>query len=130
MIGDDEEAVVFGRVHALGPCHPVEAVISALCVAAAVVIQRDAEWNYGEIRNAQHGPILKTHCFACGLSGVRLIRHHIVQIQNGGSNHYRNLIEICQHCHARIHPWLPKPIKGTDFVSPLGAVAGHTLPDE
>ena len=35
--------------------------------------------------------------------------HHIVQIQNGGHNHRKNLIPLCHDCHAEVHPWLKGP---------------------
>lgn len=119
MTGDAQEAAVFERIHALGLYHPSTGVLSALCAAAAVIVPRDpAEWNYDDIRTTKLGPIVDQHCFVCAAKDVRLVRHHVVQIQNGGSNHYRNLIAICQHCHAQIHPWLPSPVKGTDFFVP------------
>ena len=34
------------------------------------------------------------------------VRHHIVQIQNGGLNNRKNLMLLCNPCHAEIHPWL------------------------
>lgn len=46
-------------------------------------------------------------CFACGLTKNR-IWHHVIQLQNGGYNARRNLVEICNQCHAEIHPWLKK----------------------
>lgn len=46
-------------------------------------------------------------CFVCG--GPRSARHHIIQLQNGGLNSRKNLISICDECHALIHPWLSKP---------------------
>lgn len=123
MTGDHEEAITFEKIHALGPCHPSRGIVAALCEAAAVIVARDrSEWDYDDIRKAEHGPIVAVCCYACGQRDVRLIRHHIVQIQHGGSNRLRNIIAICQHCHAQIHPWLPAPIQGTDFFHPLAAV--------
>lgn len=34
------------------------------------------------------------------------VRHHIIQISNGGGNHGVNLIRLCNPCHWKIHPWL------------------------
>ena len=48
-------------------------------------------------------------CWACAREAV-LVRHHIIQIQNGGSNDNANLIRICDWCHAEIHPWLDMPV--------------------
>jgi 5-methylcytosine-specific restriction endonuclease McrA len=36
------------------------------------------------------------------------VRHHIIQIQNGGNNRWQNIIALCNDCHAVIHPWLRK----------------------
>lgn len=43
-------------------------------------------------------------CFVCGL-WARL-RHHIIQLQHGGSNSKKNIVALCDDCHAEIHPWL------------------------
>ena len=43
-------------------------------------------------------------CFACGKPGFA--RHHIIQIKHGGINSRRNLVILCDPCHAEIHPCL------------------------
>ncbi len=43
-------------------------------------------------------------CFCCGLPATA--RHHIIQIQNGGLNCRKNVVSLCDECHAEIHPWL------------------------
>jgi 5-methylcytosine-specific restriction endonuclease McrA len=45
-------------------------------------------------------------CHACGRDGSR-VWHHIVQLQNGGTNSPNNLVKVCQPCHAVIHPFMP-----------------------
>jgi hypothetical protein len=45
-------------------------------------------------------------CAVC--SGRPKVRHHIVTLANGGSNHKLNLISLCNSCHSQIHPWLKK----------------------
>ena len=47
---------------------------------------------------------LKGVCAVC--DGQPNVRHHIVQIQNGGLNHHSNLLLLCNPCHAEVHPWL------------------------
>ncbi len=47
---------------------------------------------------------LKGICAVC--ENAPHVRHHIVQIQNGGLNNRKNLILLCNLCHAEIHPWL------------------------
>lgn len=43
----------------------------------------------------------------CGVCGKPAnVRHHIIQIQNGGGNHGLNLIRLCNGCHGAVHPWL------------------------
>lgn len=43
-------------------------------------------------------------CFVCG--GMATVRHHIITLQNGGTNNRRNVVSLCAPCHALIHPWL------------------------
>lgn len=43
-------------------------------------------------------------CFVCGSKPD--VRHHIIQLQNGGINSKRNLVSLCNRCHAEIHPHL------------------------
>src|SRR5271157_5851131 len=43
-------------------------------------------------------------CRVCGVK-AQLV-HHVIQVQNGGHNHRRNLVPLCHSCHAEIHPWL------------------------
>lgn len=49
-------------------------------------------------------------CFVCGWSSraIRLIWHHVIQVQHGGSASLWNQVRICDDCHAKVHPWLPK----------------------
>jgi hypothetical protein len=47
---------------------------------------------------------LHSKCFACIKPSN--CRHHIIQIQHGGLNSHKNLICLCNQCHAEIHPWL------------------------
>ncbi len=43
-------------------------------------------------------------CFCCGSAATA--RHHIIQIQNGGMNCRKNIVSLCDGCHAEIHPFL------------------------
>ena len=43
-------------------------------------------------------------CFVCQSQAE--CRHHIVQLQNGGNNGAKNVVSLCNQCHAKIHPWL------------------------
>ena len=73
---------------------------------AAVVIQRAADWDYAAIRLEEPYASLDEHCFCCRNRGVRLYRHHAVQLQHGGSNSARNVVKLCHRCHQAVHPWL------------------------
>lgn len=44
-------------------------------------------------------------CWACA-GFADLVRHHVIQLQNGGTNWHLNTVKICEACHAAIHPWL------------------------
>lgn len=61
-----------------------------------------------------------THCFACKTAPAQC-RHHLIWIKNGGRNHKRNIIGLCNACHAEIHPWLKKdlPAPTTDHTAEL-----------
>jgi len=47
---------------------------------------------------------LRRPCFVCNKPAQ--IRHHIVQLQHGGTNQQKNVIQLCDGCHCEIHPWL------------------------
>jgi 5-methylcytosine-specific restriction endonuclease McrA len=47
-------------------------------------------------------------CWSCK-DATELVRHHVIQLQNGGTNDHLNTVKICKPCHAEIHPWLEKP---------------------
>ena len=49
-------------------------------------------------------------CFLCYQKAF-LVRHHIVWLSNGGGNEKSNVITLCEHCHAEIHPWLKPKLK-------------------
>lgn len=52
---------------------------------------------------------LRSHaleCFGCFTRDRMTYWHHVVQVQHGGDNDTRNLVNICHECHRRIHPWL------------------------
>jgi hypothetical protein len=55
-------------------------------------------------KNKRNWLKLKGICAVC--YAVPNVRHHIVQIQNGGLNNPKNLMLLCNPCHAKIHPWL------------------------
>jgi len=44
-------------------------------------------------------------CVVC-YSHIANCQHHIIMLINGGSNKPYNRINICNFCHAQIHPWI------------------------
>src|SRR4030065_2432426 len=46
----------------------------------------------------------KYPCFVC--LNKSEARHHIIGLDNGGTNAKKNVIPICNNCHKEIHPWL------------------------
>lgn len=49
-------------------------------------------------------------CFACPRPAR--VRHHVIQLQNGGDNSKENRVSLCEECHSEIHPWLKEAIAG------------------
>jgi hypothetical protein len=47
---------------------------------------------------------LNADCAVCHKKAQ--LRHHIVQLQNGGTNGHQNLIPLCNMCHEEVHPWM------------------------
>lgn len=43
-------------------------------------------------------------CFVCKKQAT--CKHHVIQIQFGGSNSNRNVVKLCAECHDKIHPWI------------------------
>lgn len=63
-------------------------------------------FNYLSNRKARTKIKKTRNCSCCLRKNIDTITHHIIQIQNGGINIKKNLIEICRDCHSKIHPWL------------------------
>jgi hypothetical protein len=85
--------------------------LQAVKALAEIVIPRKSQQTleyrrtrFNRVKPHRHS--MKTHslCFVCG--GKAQCRHHLIQLQNGGINSKRNLISICNECHAEVHPWL------------------------
>lgn len=80
-----------------------------------VVIRRPLDWDRAVVRReheqAIRAGILRlaaTQCFGC-MKGGPLYQHHIIEVQNGGSNDPRNRVALCFDCHKSLHPWLEAP---------------------
>jgi hypothetical protein len=48
---------------------------------------------------------MKAHCWVCHVAKATC-RHHIIQVQHGGGNDDRNIVPLCDGCHAEVHPWM------------------------
>lgn len=91
-----------------------------------VVLERPQSWDKRRIRlehesgssqlNSERGR--QSACYVCQYDMNYLYFHHIIEVQNGGSNATRNLIQICFECHKKLHPWLtvePQQRRGIGF---------------
>jgi hypothetical protein len=98
-----------------------------------VVIVRPPAWDREAIRRAhEHGGgagLDRSMCFACGEMHRPLYFHHVIEVQNGGSNAARNQVPLCFACHQFLHPWLkdePAPDK-VDGLESLGSIINRTI---
>jgi 5-methylcytosine-specific restriction endonuclease McrA len=103
-------------------CERPDVRLRLLVKMAELVVPREAGWDLAAIREAARGcvgSLKEAACFVCGRDGLKLYLHHVIQVQNGGSNDLRNHVPICLRCHSRIHPWLPeeRPGEEREFVS-------------
>ncbi len=108
--------------------------MTVLAWMSKVVIQRPPEWDRAAIRKEHElglgslgSKASKTECYGCQATDRNLYFHHIIEVQNGGSNHARNTVPLCFQCHKILHPWLtvePKPTRGGGFRS-IGSIMGE-----
>ena len=72
-----------------------------------IVIERPDDWDYYALRAADLPHDLEPWCFICGDDSRSLHQHHVIQLQHGGSNTRRNIVNLCYRHHAALHPWMP-----------------------
>lgn len=100
--------------------------LSALRRFAEIAIARPEGWDVAAIRAAAAAdPSVVSRaktCFACRRDRP-LVSHHVIQIQHGGSNYLRNRVDICDECHAAIHPWVTVQTRESSGWSRLGNAA-------
>lgn len=80
---------------------------SQIVLGSLVATDKNRE-AFNQIKHTLHranAPINKK-CFVC--LGPAHCRHHIIQLQHGGMNHKKNVVSLCNDCHAEVHPWLSK----------------------
>lgn len=77
-----------------------------------ITIRRQDGWDAKALRAehtaTNHGGTVsldRKQCFACQAVG-QLYRHHVIELQHGGSNSIRNQVPLCFECHKFLHPWL------------------------
>ena len=98
--------------------------ITMLTWLSQVVLTRPVDWDKAVIRQIHErgsgrSCVGRDQCFGCCNTTARLYLHHVIEIQNGGSNAMRNLVPLCFACHKTLHPWLtvePTPKRGEGFI--------------
>lgn len=137
-----EDAALVARLVAVGEAYALEyfwlmvhqqaAIGEMLHLMGRVVLVRPAGWNPAAVRmryNAGVRPHFDAGCFWCQTRGRRRYCHHLIEIQHGGSNSWRNLVPLCFVCHQRLHPWLehePAPQLMAGF-EPVQSIAVRVL---
>lgn len=87
-------------------------VLPLLLLMSRVVIARPADWDPAAIRREHESGkswgarLDRSQCFACEERNRRRYLHHLIEVQHGGSNHWRNQVPLCFPCHQYLHPWL------------------------
>lgn len=101
----------FGGIKNQGINFSKEEKLKKLIELSNVIIQYKNNLDLG-VRRSKFNNVkfdrhsLKSHknCFIC-LNNAD-VRHHIIQLQNGGINSKKNLVSLCNSCHKKIHNWL------------------------
>lgn len=71
-------------------------------------------------------------CWCCKKNKATL-RHHIIQLKNGGKNRGNNIVFLCEPCHVKIHPHLdvkPSGVASTNCVNSELTVVSNTTRDD
>ena len=103
--------------------------VGALKRFAEIALVRPADWSFAAVR-AEADKIRVVHgqgCFGCRKSARGYQRHHVIQIQHGGSNYLRNIVVLCDDCHAAVHPWLPAVERTAGGWASVGSIAPAAL---
>lgn len=67
-----------------------------------------------ETKQKRRGRFARSHrrgneageCWCCASHADFRERHHVIQIQHGGTNRPDNIVSVCRDCHRAVHPWL------------------------
>lgn len=91
------------RFDELTPDERIERLIHASNVVVRFTSNKDRKINRTMFNNFSKYRKRK-NCSCC--FGKPEVRHHIIALINGGTNHEINLITLCKHCHSIIHPFM------------------------
>lgn len=83
-------------------------------ISAFTLSQRRA--SFDSIKNKKFPLNYTSKCFVC--NELATVRHHILLLKHGGPvSSPKNLVSLCNKCHAEVHPWLvyDKPMLLADF---------------
>lgn len=107
--------------------------VGLLRIFAEIAIVRPPTWDFKQIRieaEATKHFIGADQCFGCFSGDREFHRHHIIQIQHGGSNTPRNRVALCDACHSDVHPWLPNHARTSSAWTSLNDIASELAGEE
>lgn len=91
--------------------------MASVCISPiGISVLKRRRRSFDSIKNSKF-PILNNLCWCCEYRPA-VIRHHIIQLQNGGPvTTSNNIVYLCNTCHSDVHPWLgvPKALLLPDF---------------
>lgn len=61
---------------------------------------------YEENYKWYHSLVKYPDCFICGKKAK--LRHHIIGLVKGGTNHRLNFVSLCKNCHIKVHKKINK----------------------
>jgi 5-methylcytosine-specific restriction endonuclease McrA len=68
-------------------------------------ISEKREWFDEAVRSLpEFQNILRRPCAVCRERAD--VRHHVIQLQLGGTNSLHNVVPLCHACHHQVHPWM------------------------
>ena len=78
--------------------------------------RRYEQWKWRKSRRQKE----PRQCWCC-LEVRLVVWHHILPLVYGGApRDVRNIVQVCEPCHAKIHPWLePKPLLPDSAYAPI-----------
>lgn len=65
---------------------------------------RDLYVKRRSFESKKYGLLKLDKCYVCKEKAVH--RHHLIQLQYGGTNIKKNLVGLCELCHTTIHPFM------------------------